>query len=202
MNSRIDEFKNLKDSRVSFVDYDTTVRHIGDFLCVGLILSDKKTKTTLSTIICNHLSDTDATEVRLTSINRQSLIADYKILEQFLKGFTSYSKEKIFIEDSLIKSIYTISVLQTRETIENLKWRSNSYFAIVKTNQPLKHQVKEVRLDIGYGKEIFPANDNGEVYIAFTDKEKGLIERKGDLIILNSFGKIVKIPFTFKYVNK
>lgn len=203
MNNGIKEIQKMKDSRISLVDYDKTAKRIGNFFCFGFTVLEKKTKTTFTNIFCIHISDADITEVKLTSIKRQSLAADYKILENFLKGFSSYSKEKIFIEDSLIKNKYTVSVVETKETIENLKWRNNSYFAIVKTNQPLQNKVKEVRLDIaGYGQEIFPANDNGEVYIACTDWQKGLIERKGEFVIINSFGKNVKIPFTFKYNKK
>ncbi|MEO6668872.1 MAG: hypothetical protein ABIN36_05320 [Ferruginibacter sp.] len=202
MQSKIAEFSKTNDSNVSFVDYDKKVRHIGAFLCVGFILLDNKANKTFTTIRCIHISQSDMTEIKLTSFNRQSLNADYEILEQFLKGFSNYSKDEISKEDSLIKGKYTINISQTTETIENLKWRRNSYFAIVRTNEQLQHKVKEVRLDIEYGREIFPANENGEVYIACADKEKGIVERKGELILLTSFGKHVKIPFTLKYENK
>ena len=202
MNDRIKEFQKFKKKKVSLVDFDKTVRHIGEFLCAGFILLDKKTKTTMTTIVCNHISNVDITEVQLTSFKRKTLSPDYKIVEDFLKGFSSYPKEKIFTEDSLINAKYTISILKANDTMENLSWRKRSYFAVVKTNEQLMHKVKEVRLNNSYGKEIFKANDNGEVYIYCWDKEKGIIERKGELIIINSFGKNVKIPFTFKYENK
>jgi hypothetical protein len=202
MTDRINEILKIGNDRVSIIDYDKNVRHVGDFLCFGFILLDKKTNNTGAAITCNHISNSDITEIRLTSQNRKSLLEDYKILESLLPNFKSYSKKEIFSQDSLIKAKYSINISATKETIDNLKWRTNSYFGIVKTNEKLEHRVKEVRLDNSYGQEIFPANEDGQVYIACTSKEKGQVEKKGEFVIINSFGKNVKIPFTFKYENK
>jgi hypothetical protein len=74
---------------------------------------------------------------------------------------------------------------------------------IVTVNETLQHKVKEVSLELNNNaKEIFPADENGRVYIVCTDKEKGIVEKKGELIMINSFGKKVKIPFSFKYNNE
>lgn len=205
MQKEIDKTKNVINDSISYLEYDKKVRNVNGFLCSGFILINKKSNKTVASIICNHVTDSDFTGVKLISFNRQSLKRDYEILENFLKGFKAYSKKSIETEDSTIKSNYTIKINYTSNTIENLNWRKNSNFAIISTNEKLKHKIKEFRLsisEVGDAKEIFPANDKGDIYIAFSDKNKGSIERKGELIILNSFGKNVKIPFSFKYNNK
>jgi hypothetical protein len=202
MQNKLKVFETLNDPKISVVDYDKSVRHIGDFLCVGYIILDKATNITLSMIVANHISESDLTEIKLTSRNRKALKEDYEILEQLLKGFKSYSKAEIFQEDSLINAKYSVVVNIAKDTLPNFKGRTNAYLATVKVNEQLQNKVKEVRLKISIGEEIFSSNENGEVYIACSDEEKGSITRKGDLIIINSFGKNVKLPFSFQYERK
>jgi hypothetical protein len=117
MTERIPEILKLNDGRISILEYDKTVRQVGDFLCFGFILFDEKTKITRTAITYNHITTADLTEIGLLSQNRKSLSSDYKILENFIQGFTAYSKEKIFKEDSLIKGKYTVNILPTKKTI-------------------------------------------------------------------------------------
>jgi hypothetical protein len=203
MNDRIKAFLKVKDSRVVLVDYDKKARRVADFVCAGFVLLDKKTKKAATRIVCNHISESDLTEVMLLSMHRKSLVDDYKILEQLLQGFSAYSKARIHKEDSLIKAQYTINVLQAKDTVMyGFKRQPPVYFAVVTTNEPLQHRVKEATLDLKFGKQIFSPNENGEVYITFSDSEKGTIKKTGELVMLNSFGKKVKIPFSFTYENR
>ena len=50
--------------------------------------------------------------------------------------------------------------------------------------------------------EIFTPNENGETYIACRSNEKGIVEKKGYFVIVNSIGRDIKIPFYFKFENK
>lgn len=202
MEEKTDLLGQVSDSTIAVLDYDKKVRLVQGFLCAGAVLLDKKTGRTYTTITCNHNSISDLTEIRLTSSNRRTLNEDYELLASFLKGFATYSAAKIAKEESLIKARYTVKVTPTTEPIEQLKWRSNNYFAIVSTKQPLKHKVKEVRLDIGLGFETFASNERGEVYIACSDTKKGLIRRKAELVLLTSFGKQVSIPFVVVFKSK
>lgn len=86
--------------------------------------------------------------------------------------------------------------------IDNFEYRPKTYLGIVSIKEPLENKISEVRLTGSAGQEIFAANENGEVPILSNDKEKGTITKKGELILLNSFGKKVKLPFSFSYINK
>ena len=50
--------------------------------------------------------------------------------------------------------------------------------------------------------ELYDCKDGKTVRIICSDSKEGKITRKGDLVFINSFGKTVRIPFTFSYTNK
>ena len=95
------------------------------------------------------------------------------------------------------KSKYTVLVTPTQTAIDNFKFRPKTYLGIVITKQTLAHKIAEVRL----GQEIF-TDENGQVPILSNDKVKGNITKNGELVIFNSFGKKVKLPLNFSYLNK
>jgi hypothetical protein len=86
--------------------------------------------------------------------------------------------------------------------IDNFKYRPKTYIGVVSINQKLEHKISEVRLNSSLGQEIFSPNESGQVPILSNDTEKGNITKEGQLILLNAFGKKVKLPFTFTYTNK
>ncbi len=199
MTSKINDIQKIGIEETEIVSYDKEVKKVGDFLCLGFVGYVKPIKTYMTTIVCNHISENDLTEIDFGFPNSKNLDSCYKIVSEFVNGFKFYSKAQVSYEDSLIKKLYSVSVVATKDTIENFKWRNSTFLGIVKTNEPLKHKVKEARLEISYGEEMFEALPNGEVPITCNDIEKGEIKKHGKLIILNSFGKIVKIPFEFSY---
>ena len=196
--------KTIEDDTLKIIDMDSTLRHVDEFSCLGFLVENLMIHRNFSTVICNHVSENDMTQINYISYRSKGLLTDYKIIEGLLKGFKSYSKEQIEKEEIDIRKKYTVSISTTKDTSEFFKFRNMSYVGIVKVNEPLQHRIKEARLSFTTvsGEEIFYPAANGEVLIACRDSRKGLIERKGDLIILNSFGKNVKIPFTFTYYNK
>ena len=199
MSKRIEYVKKFQDDETDIVNYDKQVRKVGDFLCLGFVGFIKPLKSNMTTIICNHISDNDLTEISFLFLETKNLDSCYKTVLDFVSGFKYYNKAEVNYEDSLIKKSYTVSIAESRDTIENFKWRKTTFLGTVKINEPLKHTIKEVRLDIEYGQELFAAEKNGEIRISCNDKGKGTIKKKGQVIILNSFGKNVKVPFEFDY---
>jgi hypothetical protein len=197
----LDKIKNAQNDSFSITNIDTKVRDISNFSCVGIVGYDKVNKEYATVISCYHFSDNDNTEINFIS-NGKDLDNEYGIVISFLRGFKSYSKQEIENEEQLIKSKYSVSVAPTQTVIDNFKYRPKTYLGIVSTKQPLQHKISEVRLTGSFGQEIFLPDENGKVYIISNDKDKGNISKKGELVIINSFGKKVKLPFTFSYINK
>jgi len=197
----IEEIKKAQNDTFSLVDLDQKVRIVSDFSCFGVVGFDKVNNIYTTFITCYHYSDSDNTEINYIS-NGKALTDEYAILNAFLKNFKSYSEQEIKSEERLIKSKYTVVVAPTQTIIDDFKYRPKTYLGIVSTKEPLQHKISEVRLTGSVGQAIFSSDENGKVFIILNDKEKGKVSKTGELIILNSFGKKVKLPFTFSYINK
>ena len=195
----LSEIKNMENDSFAIVSYDKQVRDINGFACLGFVGYDKINKQYATLISCFHFSPNDYTELKYVSINKNNLDADYEILKNFLTDFKTYSKAVITNEENLIKSKYTVIVLPEKTTTNDFQHRPKSFIGIVKTKEKLENTIKEVQLTNDFGKEIFSPEPNGSVPIICNDKEKGKVVKKGELVLLNSFGKSVKIPFTFSY---
>jgi hypothetical protein len=197
----LEEIKAMENDSFAIVSFDKVVRDVNGFSCLGFVGYDKTNKQYATIISCYHFSENDNTEIKYMSVNKNDLDEDYGLLKGFLSGFKTYNKTAITKEEKFIKNKYTIIVLPTKIVVENFKYRPKTYLGIVKTKQKLEHAIKEVQLINNWGAEIFAAEPNGTVPIICNDKQKGKIAKKGMLVLLNSFGKKVKIPFTFSYVN-
>ena len=84
---------------------------------------------------------------------------------------------------------------------KSIKLKKKTFVGIVKINEKLQHTIKEVRIH-GNGTSKFIPLPNGNIPIICDDIINGNIIKNGEVILLNSFGKCVKIPFTFSYLNK
>lgn len=195
----LDEIRHVRNDSFVVVTIDKDIQEIGGFSCVGLIGFDKVNKRFAMIINCYHFSDSDNTEITLIS-NGNDLESGYKILHTFISGFKSYSKRDIEEEELLIKKRYTVIVTPTKQ-IDNFKYRPKTYLGLVSVKQKLEHRISEVRLARKIGNEKFTPNEKGQVPIVSLDDEKGKIVKKGELIMLNSFGKEVSLPFSFTYIN-
>jgi hypothetical protein len=193
--------KNEKTASLAIVNIDTTVRHLNGFSCTGFVAYDKKKKKYGAFIGGLHVTENDKTEIRYSSEKRDDLEKEYQILKLFLQDFKSYSQKQIEKEDSLIKSEYTVRVRATKDSPNDFKYRRKTFSGVVTVEQPLKYKIAEARINISVGQEVFSPNDKGVIPIVCYDEQKGNVEKKGELILLNSFGKTVKIPFTFSYEN-
>lgn len=195
--SDFNKMKNIINDTLSIVDIDSKIRTIDDFSCVGLVAYDKIHKEYGAMIKCFHFSENDHTEIVLMS-NEKKLDSGYLILSRFLNGFKSYSQKEIEDEDKMIKDRYSVSVTQLKKDNND----SFTYKGLVKINEPLTNKIIEARIETSSGKEIFvPDSVNQQITITLNDKNKGRISKEGEIILLNSFGKRVSLPFSFLYVN-
>jgi hypothetical protein len=197
----LSKIKSTKNKSFDIVSYDQQVRDIDGFSCLGFVSYNKRNKQYATIINCYHFSTDDYTEIKYLSINKNNLDADYELLKNFLSDFKTYSEADIINEENLIKSKYTVIVIPEKTTTNGYQNSPETFVGIVKTKEKLENTIKEVRLTNDFGKQIFSPEPNGSVSISCNDKEKGKVIKRGELVLLNSFGKSVKIPFTFSYDN-
>jgi len=197
----IEEIKSTLKDAFSLIDIDKQIKDINGFSCAGIVGYDKLSKKYTTFIKCYRFTDIDNTEVNYFS-KGNDLKIEYQILTPFLSAVKSYSQKEIDHEDSLIKSKYTVVVNPTETIVENFKYRPKTYIGIVSVSQKLEHKISEVTLTGSLAQEIFSPNEDAQVPISSNDSEKGSVTKRGELILLNSFGKKVNLPFTFTYINK
>ena len=197
----IEEIKSTLKDAFSLIDIDKQIKDINGFSCAGIVGYDKLSKKYTTFIKCYRFTDIDNTEVNYFS-KGNDLKIEYQILTPFLSAVKSYSQKEIDHEDSLIKSKYTVVVNPTETIVENFKYRPKTYIGIVSVSQKLEHKISEVTLTGSLAQEIFSPNEDAQVPISSNDSEKGNVTKRGELVLLNSFGKKVNLPFTFTYINK
>lgn len=197
----LEEIRDIDNDTFAIVELDKKPRNINGFSCAGAVGYDKMRKEHSVFIGCHYSSNNNNTEINLIS-DGNNLESGYVILQSFLKSFKSYSRAEIDKEDELIKNKYTVVVTPTQDIVNNFQYMPKTYVGIVSTKQPLQHTISEVRMESSFGLEVFTPAENGKLYIRAVDGEKGEIKKEGELILLNSFGKKVKIPFSFSYLNK
>lgn len=121
---------------------------------------------------------------------------DSVVVTALIDGIESYSKKYFEEEETALKQKYAIVVDSIAKPsgfpIEG------TFFGLVKVKGKLENTIQSV--DMGY-QQFFPDYRN-EILVYFNDAGKGLIEKKGHLILINKVGKQVRLPFTFSYYNK
>lgn len=118
-----------------------------------------------------------------------SLDDDYVKFTALLDGIQTYSKKDIQKE----ALEYTVVVDSVSISMPDV-----TYTGMVRVKEKMNHPVHSVRMDY---QSYFP-DYRGHVIIFCHDADKGKIEKKGELIVLNEIGKKVAIPFSFTYYNK
>jgi hypothetical protein len=121
---------------------------------------------------------------------------DSVVVMGLIDGIESYSKKYFEEEENALKQKYAIVV----DSIAKPKGFpiEGTFFGMVKVKGKLENTIQSV--DMGY-QQFFPDYRN-EILVYFNDADKGRIEKKGHLIMLNKVGKLVRLPFTFSYYNK
>ena len=201
MLAGLEEIKEIQNDTLSIVDFDKQLKEINGFSCLGYVGQDKINNIHSTFIGCYRFSDNDNTEVNYTS-KGNDLKTGYQILNRFLPGIRSYSQKEIEHEDSLIKSKYTVVVNPAALVDVKFRKRVWTYLGIVSINKNAEHKIAQVRIAGALGDEIFLPNEKGVVPILSNDIMKGNITKRGELVLLNSFGKKVILHFTFNYINK
>lgn len=180
-------------------EYDQRFRKLGEFRGFGFVEESKSDKKLSTQLFFGHISANDYTSVYLRSLEQKPLANHYPILTEFLKGFKSYSAAELAAHEAEMMKKYTVIVTKSETVPPSLQKRSKEYIAVVKTKEPMQDRIKEVYLSVDGYSEVFSPNENGEIYIATRSNKKGMIERKGRLVIFSPIGKQISIPFSFQY---
>lgn len=188
-----------KDS-VTIIKQDAFFRNIRGFSCAGFTAYHKKRKEYGTVIRGQRYSDVNDAEIYFYS-GAKDLDSAYAVLSLFLQGIRVYTRAEIEAEERMIKDQYTVVVVPVSTAPEPYTHRPWTFVGLVSTKQPLQHTLSEVRLANTNGYEVFLPDSNGKTYILVYDKDKGNISKKGELLLLNKFGKKVKLPFSFTYNN-
>lgn len=181
------------------IEYDRKFQKIGAFRGFGFVEEDKSDKKLYTQIYTGHLSANDYTSIYLRTFEQKPLANLYPILNEFLKGFKSYSAAELSEHETAIQKKYTVVVSKAETVPASLQQRAKEYIALVRTKEPMQDKIKELYISVDGYAEVFSPNEKGEIYIATKSKKKGMIERTGDLIVISPIGKQISIPFSFQY---
>ena len=198
--SKTEEIRKMQSDTFSIINIDKQIKDINGFSCIGFVAYNKMSGKYSTVISGYHYSDNDKTHLTCMS-NYNDLDTAYIILTNFLAGFRSYSYLEIENEESLIKKKYSVMVNPYKTESDVYKYRRKTFIGLVSTNEKINHTIAGARLSFWGGFESFTPDKDGKLIILSNDSEKGTIIKKGELIILNSFGKKVKVPFSFTYQN-
>jgi hypothetical protein len=181
------------------IEYDRKPQKIGQFRGFGFVEEGKNDKKRFAQIFAGHLSANDYTSIHLRGFEQKPLANQYPILNEFLKGFKSYSAAELSEHVTAIQKKYTVVVSKAETIPASLQQRAKEYIALVRTKEPMQDKIKEVYISVDGYAEVFSPNEKGEIYIATKSNKKGMIERTGRLIIISPIGKHISIPFSFQY---
>jgi hypothetical protein len=125
-----------------------------------------------------------------TSLSKQAIDSmgdDYVKFTSLLDGIQTYTKKDI-------QTAYTV-IVDTLSLPGSMP--GATYTGIVRLKEKTSYAVHSVKMDY---QSYFP-DYRGQVIIFCQDADKGRIEKKGELIVLNEIGKKISIPFSFAYYN-
>lgn len=166
----------------------------------GFITMNKKRKESTIVYSCTRFFDDGFCKIYYLSADKNAITGfdkDSLVITGLIDGIEGYSKQDFEKEAELLKQKYTI-VVDSIGRPQGFSSIEANYFAMLKVKGKLENTIQSA--DFGY-QQFFPDYKN-EVLIYFNDTEKGLIEKKGDLIMLTKVGKQIRLPFKFSYYNK
>jgi hypothetical protein len=104
-------------------------------------------------------------------------------------------------EEEAIKKKYTVTVDSVTFSSAETTYKRSTYAGIVRLSPKPELKIYGVML----GNQVFSEQSgditNNEIRISLRDREPGKFTHNGSLIVLNSFGKRVWLPFTVTYTN-
>lgn len=123
-------------------------------------------------------------------------------LLSIIDRITTYSVADYKTEDSLLLKKYTISVDSADKPEYLPPHLKGAFFGKVIIEPVLENKVKEVIVLENYGSQIFKPQTDGQIIFYCNDDQIGVVEKNCELVLLDKFGKQVRVPFKFSYVNK
>ena len=191
----VNDVKSSKEAKRDLVYAESKPVSINGFSCIGLIMKDNKSDYHIMIKGLSIFED-GTSEFQYISSGRKELDKEYEILKSFLSGFKSYTINQIKDEDAALQKKYTITIVPK----EN-KFPSTTFTGLVQVKERLTNKIVEARITQAHGEfeEMFSPQPDGSMIISCFDKQTGKIDKKGYLVVLNSFGKRVNLPFSFSY---
>lgn len=184
------------------VTVDKEIRHINGFSCKAFSVANAMLNNPVM-IVCVRAYDWGLTKIMYDAEGVIGINEEYELLKGFLNGVKMYTKAEIAKEEKEILSSYTVRV----DSVPYVKFKSYypiSYKGIVRVNEKLKHTLAGAEIELSPStKQRFEATKgSNSIDIQCMDKTEGKQDKTGWLLVLNSFGKKVKVPFSFSYYNK
>lgn len=97
------------------------------------------------------------------------------------------------------KPLQTVVVPETAANVQCCSISFPYIFYLSNTVKPtLEHKIKDVSVSTRNVSQIFTPQPNGQIMIDCNDTQKGEAEKKCKLVLLDKFGKQVRVPFKFK----
>jgi len=166
----------------------------------SFITMNKKRKESTIVYSCTRFFDDGFCKIYYLSAAPNAITGfdqDSVVVTGLIDGIEGYSKQDFEKETESLKQKYTI-VVDSIGRPSGFSSIEANYFCMLKVKGKLENTIHSV--DMGY-QSFFPDYKN-EVLIYCNDAEKGLLEKKGDLIVLDKTGKQLRLPFKFTYYNK
>lgn len=174
--------------------------HYKGFQGYGFITANRKRKESAIVYSCTKFFEDGLCKIYYSSAAQNAITGfdkDSLVLTGLIDGIEAYSKKDFEKEADLLKQKYTI-VVDSIGRPSGFSSIEASHFVMLRVKEKLENTI--LNADMGY-QSFFPDYKN-EILIFCNDAEKGMIEKKGDLIMLNKVGKQVRLPFKFTYFNK
>ncbi|MBC7425385.1 MAG: hypothetical protein H7321_02520 [Bacteroidia bacterium] len=121
-----------------------------------------------------------------------------EILINILDGIKTHNRKEIDASDSILKSMYTITIDSTRKPAEMESSYTRSFYG----NLHIQPALKVEKIYIKNGETINISQGKSSVFkIYCNDASKGLQEKTGTINVIDKFGRNAMIPFSFQYYN-
>lgn len=191
----IPDSRDLKDTRVIPIDtLDKNTRRVQGFYVNGSTKYDSLWNKQIAQIAGIKIFETGSCLIRFADFKTGDLEQSFKILDDFLAGWKSYSNAEIAKEDSITRSQYTVKEDSVSATQEEIEQYNATHALIVRAQGPDPDKVTGAQ----FGFSFYYANNNGEVRIPVFKNTGGLQSARAELYVRNSFGKNVRLPLSHR----
>lgn len=170
------------------------------------VMQIEQTKEDKLTSNSNHWNSINETLEGITILSDSSIQdAESKIL----------SKYNISVDSLPLRNLYVYGIKEGDKMVRKETYDKDSVPFDVKplpfhhtyrgkliVSPNLEHTAKEIRIINDYGERIFKIEAGEELVFTSKDSKKGVLEKRGSLVLISELGNNVEIPFKFIYVNE